>query len=117
MTHEDDNEPEPPAVVAAITEAQEMVKKLCTVLGLAGYDAVVLSISRVIEIAPGDFRAPGATATVIDKPRVGPLTRQLADVLRKQADMLDKYAGDEEIASGYIHDRTDYASGMAEWPK
>ncbi len=116
-THEDDHDPEPPEVTAALHEAQDMVKRVAGVLQAQGWDAIVISLTRLVVVGPDDYRAPGATATVIDKHRVGPAVRQLADVLRKQADLLDASAGGGEVESGYIQDQTNYASGMSEWPR
>ncbi len=117
MTTPTDDEPEHPRVTAVLHEAQRVVKQVATVLQAAGWDAVIISVSRAVEWAPGEWQAPGATATIIDKPRCGPVIAQLAEVMRKQAAVLDQNAVAEEASTGYIHDQTDYASGMAEWPK
>ncbi len=117
-THEDDHDPEPPEVTAALHEAQDMVKRVAGVLQAQGWDAIVISLTRLVVVGPDDYRAPGATATIIDKHRVGPAARQLAEVLRKQADLLAASAPpDDASASGYIQDQTNYASGMAKWPR
>lgn len=109
--------PEPPAVARVTGEAEAMVQKLATLLQANGWDAIVISLSRAVEVAPGDWRAPGATATVVDFDRVAPIMPMLADVLRKQAAMLDEHGACFEPAEGYIHDRTDHASGRTRWPE
>lgn len=113
----DDHDPEPPLVTEALDEAQRTVQKIATLLQLGGWHAVVISVSRAVEIAPGEFRAPGATATVIDTTICGPIIPQLVEVLRKQASALEANAGKEEATSGYIQDHSDYASGLREWPR
>lgn len=109
------DEPEPAEVGAACAEAQSLVRALATYLQGCGWHAIVLSLSRRVEVG-GKCYAPGATATVIDVHRVGPLAWQLAAVMRKQADALEANARGAE-PEGYIQDRTDYASGMREWPR
>lgn len=117
MTRRNDHEPEEPEVTAATDEAKTTLKKVVTLLQLAGWDVVTLSISRVIEVGPNDFRAPGATATVIDMGRHAPVAGQIAEVLRKQAAMLDRGAGGQTLDSGYIQDASNYASNLREWPR
>ncbi len=113
----DDHAPEPPIVGETTRFAQKTVKEFATILQALGWDSVVISLARVIEVAPGDYRAPGATATVIDQTICGPIMPQIADVLRKQASMLEKNAPKAPEASGYIHDQSDHAGGLREWPK
>jgi hypothetical protein len=103
-------------VARTLDEAQSTVKKVATLLQLAGWDAIVISISRAIETAPGHFQAPGATATVI-APDCEPIVPQIVEVLRKQAAALEHSSVEKEITSGYIHDQSSYASGLTEWPK
>jgi hypothetical protein len=114
--HDDDHEPEHPTVARTFDEAQSIVKKVAMLLQLAGWDAIVISISRAVETAPGHFQAPGATATVI-APDCEPIVPQIVEVLRKQAAALEQSSSEKEITSGYIHDQSNYASGLTEWPK
>jgi len=114
-TPDSENDPEPPAVRAVLGEAQREVQRVSTFLQSRGWDAIIISLTRAIEVAPGDWRAPGATATLIDRTRCGPVAAQLADVMRKQADMLDEQQVGE-YSSGYIQDQTDHASGGSRWP-
>jgi hypothetical protein len=115
MTHEHD--PEHPLVTATLQRAQRVVQQVATVLQADGWDAIVISLSRAVQIAPGEFRAPGATATVIDPTICAPIIPQIVEVLRKQAAALEANAPREEATSGYIHDQSNYASGLREWPK
>jgi len=111
-----DHEAEPEIVTSAIRRAQQIVQEFTTILQAMGWDAIMLSITRVIEVAPGDFRAPGATATVLDPVRCGPVGAQIAEVLRRQADLIEARAGGE-VTSGCVHDQSNYASGLREWPR
>ncbi len=106
---------DPPIVDETMREAQGLVKQLSSYLSLSGWSLHVISISRIVEVAPGDFRAPGATATVIPEEVDDGARAILASVLRKQADTLSPQGS--EPGRGYVHDQTDYASGMSEWPK
>ena len=94
----DDHAPEPPIVEETTRFAQKTVKEFATILQALGWDSVVVSLARVIEVAPGDFRAPGATATVIDQTICGPIMPQIADVLRAQFHELIKLAPAERKA-------------------
>ena len=117
MTTPTNDEHEPAIVGETQAEAQQLVKALSSYLQMLGWDAIIISLSRRVDVG-GEAFAPGATATVIDKPRVAPVIGQLATVMRMQADMLEKYAGeDADVGSGYVQDYTNYASGMSEWPK
>lgn len=112
----DADAPEPPLVTKTLAEAELIVKKVATLLQGAGWDAIVISISRAVEVAPGEFHAPGATATVIDTVNAPPILPLVANVLRNQADILDR-RGCSTGGDSYIQDKTNYASGMAEWPE
>jgi hypothetical protein len=116
MTMNDDP-PEPPVVVAAVQHAQHTVEQFSKLLQALGWDSIVISLTRWIEVAPGEWQAPGATATVIDRDRCGPVIPQIADVLRKQADLLDAQWGRDDVCEGYIQDATVYSSGCTEWPR
>lgn len=119
MTTRADDDPEPMIVRQAIAEAQQTVQHLATLLQRAGWHAVILSLSRRVEVDPGDCYGPGATASLFDMTACGPILPQLVQVLRKQADEIEKIAqarGDE-VTGGYIQDASDYASGRSEWPK
>ena len=119
MTHEHDHDPEPEIVTRTTAEAQRTVQRVATLLQYAGWDAIIISVSRRVVIGPNDYRAPGATATVIDVDKVGPARTQLAEVMRKQAASLEAAAraDGQAVESGYIQGKTDYASGMGEWPR
>jgi hypothetical protein len=116
MMKDDEDTPEAPIVTAALEEAQATIKRVATLLQLAGWDAIVVSVSRAIETAPGHWQAPGATVSLID-PSCNPITPQIVAVLRKQADTLEASSPEKVADNGYIHDQTDYASGMREWPE
>lgn len=115
MTVTLDPELDPPIVDETMREAQGLVKQLSSYLSMSGWSLHIISISRIIEIAPGEFRAPGATATVIPSDVDDGARAILASVLRKQAETISPKGS--ESGRGYVHDQTDYASGMSEWPK
>jgi len=117
MTTNDDDTPEPPIVAHMHAYAEHTVQRVATLLTEAGWDAVLISVTRIVEVAPGEFQAPGATSTVMDRVRCAPVIPHIVAVLRKQADILERSASEEEMPSGYIQDRSDYASGLKEWPK
>lgn len=115
MTTPSEDEPEPSIVSTTQAEAQQLVKALSGYLQTLGWDAIIISLTRRVDVGDEAF-APGATATVIDTHRVGPVLGQIAAAMRAQADMLERHAGDE-VERGYIQDQTNYASGMREWPR
>lgn len=119
MTHEHDHDPEPEIVTRTTAEAQRTIQKVVTLLQHAGWDAVIISVSRAVQVGPDDIRAPGATATVINVETIGPVRLQLAEVMRKQAAALEASAraDGQAVEGGYIQDRTDYAGGAKEWPR
>lgn len=117
-----EDEPESPITQATVKEAQRTVQHMASALQTLGWDAIVISVSRAVKISDDEFEAPGATATVIDTRRCGPIMPQIVEVLRKQANMLEARTSPEdravgESSPGYIQDATDYASGCARWPE
>jgi hypothetical protein len=116
MTTHDDDQPEPPIVTETCNEAAAIIKRMATLLQLAGWDAITISLTRAIEVAPGQWCAPGATATVTS-PACEPILPVIASCLRKQADQIEAHAGGQEADGSYIQDQTHYASGCSEWPR
>jgi hypothetical protein len=117
--HDDESEPEPALAEATQRQAEVFVKKIATVAIACGFDFVVVSVSRRIDLDDGRAMAPGATALEASPSRMGPALPNEAEALRKIADHLDKLGAPyRDIAThGYTQDKSDYASGGREWPR
>jgi len=118
-THDDESEPEPELAQATQRAAEEFVKKIATVAVACGWEFVLVSVSRRLDISEGRAMAPGATAMEMNQRRMGPALHTEAQALRTMADQLEGIAASyRDIAThGYVQDKSDYASGREEWPR
>lgn len=114
-----DEAPEDPRVAAAQSDAAAFVTNVATYAASQGWEFVLVSVSRRLDLSTGQTVAPGSTAIEFNQRRMGPALPVHADGLRKLASDLDEAAaGAQDCAAvRYVQDKSDYASGRREWPK
>lgn len=114
----DDDLPDPPLVLETEVLAQKVVTGVVDYLARLGWDYVVLSLARRIDIEPGHACAPGATGMHVDKGRMAHALGNEADALRMIAQQLDDMPRpNNAVVTSYVHDKSDYAGGRKEWPR
>ena len=114
----DDDLPDAPIVLETEVLAQRVVTGVVDYLASLGWDYVMLSVARRIDLELGHAVAPGATGMHIDKRRMAPALENEASALRAIAGQLDAmHDGSNAIVSSYVHDKSNYASGRKEWPR
>lgn len=117
MTTRHEDEPEHPAAALVQTEAQWLVQTLCDALAAKGWDCVIVSVTRRVDIDAENVMAPGATALHCDRARMQPALGTNAQALRKVADQLDEMTDTRGVVdvSGYVHDQSH--PGHGQWPR
>lgn len=117
--HEDESEPEPALAAETQAEAERFVKYITSVALANGWECVVVSVSRRIDFEDGRAMAPGATAMEANPRRMGPTLMNEAAALRKMAEALEKIAAPyRDVAThDYVQDKSDFGSGLKDWPR
>jgi hypothetical protein len=116
-TPNEEDVPEHPLVELIQAKAQALVQRLCDALGLDGWDFVVVSVTRRVDLPGNHTIVPGATALHVNRPRMKESLDVNAAALRKIADQLDAMTDTRSVAdmSSYVQDKS--RPGHAEWPK
>lgn len=117
MTTPSESDPEHPLVELIQAKGQVLVQRLCDALALDGWDFVVVSVTRRVDLPGNHTIVPGATALHVNRPRMKESLDVNATALRKIADQLDAMTdtrGVDEMQS-YVQDKS--VPSHAEWPK
>lgn len=108
--------PEHPAVARVQIEAQWLVQTLCDALAAKGWDFVLVSVSRRVDLDATSVIAPGATGLHCHHERMREALGVNAATLRKMADTVESMVDTSrtEYVQQYAQDIS--TPGHGSWP-